>query len=204
MQINGIGLIKGDNELSLSGMRRSGRFAKLAVAAAQAAVQDSGMVLNGHDTGIILATSFGPHVTTFEFLDNILTFSEKEVSPTIFSHSVHNAAAFYAANALKVTGPTISVTDFCEPLKQALSLAKAWLDCSVCGAVLLGKVEEPGKVMSDIALSHKRKELEFNGGALFMILSQKSGVKIYRNINDLLRHTIDGQPLELVANLMGL
>ncbi len=47
-----------------------------------------------------MATAFGPHVTTFNFLDDILDHGDAAVSPTTFSNSVHNAAASYIAMAL--------------------------------------------------------------------------------------------------------
>jgi len=181
MYINGIGLVDAKAELNISGMRRAGRFAKLAVAAATAAVKDSSLSLSGTETGIILATAFGPHATTFEFLDNILTYSEKEVSPTLFSHSVHNAAAFYVAAALNATGPTLSVTDFYHPFYQALSLARFWLKTGMCKEVLVGKSEESGKVMSDIVMVSSRPEVTIQEGALFILLGTQDNAKPYRH-----------------------
>ena len=78
--------------------RRADNFTKMATLAAYDALIDSGIPEQSKQKlGIILATAFGPHVTTFSFLDDILTYGDAGVSPTLFSHSVHNAAASYIA-----------------------------------------------------------------------------------------------------------
>ncbi len=129
----------------VKGIRRADRFAKMAVAASlDACSACSGSVLseNQTDTSIIVATMFGPHATTFRFLDNILDYSDKGVSPTVFSHSVHNAAASYIASALGIMGQTLTITSFNDPLNQALVLAKAWIDSGQALKVLVCYVDE--------------------------------------------------------------
>lgn len=54
---------------------------------------------------MIVASSFGPHRTTCAFLDDLLDYREEDVMPTTFSHSVHNAAASYAASAFGASRP---------------------------------------------------------------------------------------------------
>ena len=68
----------------------------MAVLAAGDALADSGIEDKAkRNIGMIVATAFGPHVTTFGFLDDILDHGDAAVSPTTFSNSVHNAAASY-------------------------------------------------------------------------------------------------------------
>ena len=56
--------------------RRADNFTKMATLAAFDALIDSGIPESSKQKlGIILATAFGPHVTTFNFLDDILTYS---------------------------------------------------------------------------------------------------------------------------------
>ncbi|MDM8525772.1 beta-ketoacyl synthase chain length factor [Desulfococcaceae bacterium HSG8] len=132
-------------------LRRADRFSKMAALSAWDAVQDSGISSDGSDvTGIIVATAWGPHVTTSRFLDDILDYGEAGVSPTIFSNSVHNAAVAYISLLLNTRGPTLTVTQFSFPFQQALILARAWLDEERCDRVLLGCVEERGPVMEYI------------------------------------------------------
>ena len=58
---------------ALGGIRRADRFSKMAVLAASDAVVDSDIDLNKKKSslGIIVSTAFGPHVTTFRFLDDM-------------------------------------------------------------------------------------------------------------------------------------
>jgi len=136
----------------LKHMRRADRFSKMAALAAWDAVQDSGMAGQRHNEqlGIILATAFGPQVTAFRFLDEILEHGDAKASPTLFSHSVHNAAVSYIASALASRGPTLTLTQFAFSFHQALILAEAWLEEGRCGSVLVGCAEECGVVMEYI------------------------------------------------------
>jgi 3-oxoacyl-[acyl-carrier-protein] synthase II len=132
-------------------LRRADRFSKIAVLAAWDAASDGGAGFsNDGSVGIILATAFGPHVTTFKFLDDILDYGDLEVSPTVFSHSVHNAAVSYIAKVLNVQGPTQTVTHFAFSFHQALALAQAWLDEGRCSHVLVGAADECGAVLETI------------------------------------------------------
>ena len=133
----------------LKRMRRADRFGKMAVLAAWDAVQDGDLALNDGDDGlgIILATAFGPHVTAFGFLDEVVEYGDAGPSPTLFSHSVHNAAASYIASALGSRGPTLTLTQFAFSFHQALVLADAWIREGRCDRVLVGSAEECGAVM---------------------------------------------------------
>jgi 3-oxoacyl-[acyl-carrier-protein] synthase II len=133
-------------------IRRADRFGKMAVLAAWDAVADSGIQINDKESaiGIILTTAFGPHVTTFRFLDDIIDYGDGSVSPTTFSHSIHNAAASYISTVLNCRGPTLTLTQFTSPIHQALILAQAWLNEGRCKYVLTGCVDECGNVMEYI------------------------------------------------------
>ena len=126
----------------IKNIRRADNFAKMAVSASIKACADFEFSNKKRGVSIILATQFGPHVTTFKFLDNLLDYSETGVSPTIFSHSVHNAAASYIASTLGIIGQTLTITTFVDPLKQALILADAWLETDQAKKIILCYVEE--------------------------------------------------------------
>jgi len=135
----------------LGKMRRADRFSKIATLAAFDAVAASGIEFeNPERIGIVLATAFGPHTTTFRFLDDILDYGDGGVSPTIFSNSVHNAAVSYISRTLEIKGPTWTVTQFRNPFEEAVQLAQAWLDEGRCDYVLLGGGDECGAVMEYI------------------------------------------------------
>jgi len=138
------------DRLVLKDSRRADKFSKMAILAAYDALEDGGIKVDKKSLGIIVATGFGPHATTFRFLDDILNYGDKNVSPTIFSHSVHNAAASYVASVLGVNGPTITLTQLVFSFQQALVLAKSWLKEGRCEYVLVGAVDELSKTMEYI------------------------------------------------------
>ena len=186
----------------LKNMRRGDRFSKMAVLAAWDAVKDSGVAIQEGEgnLGIILATAFGPQVTAFRFLDEIIEYGDASVSPTLFSNSVHNAAASYVSSALKSRGPTLTVTQFAFSFHQALILAGAWIQEQRCQNVLVGSVEECGAVMEyicskklGIAEDGRIKPFEFSRspsaapgeGSVFLLLTRADGPKRYCELRDI-------------------
>ena len=170
------------DKIVLKEARRADDFTKMAVLAAVDAFVDSGL---GADTkeslGIILATALGPHVTTFKFLDDILTYGDKGVSPTLFSHSVHNAAVSYIASNLGSHGPTLTVTQFADSFSQALFIAKSWLQEKRCANILVGSVDQRGKEMEYI-LTAKAPELLPKEGSVFFLLTENENANKYSSI----------------------
>lgn len=134
----------------LKGMRRADQFSKMAVLAARDAYVEGGLASDDKGAGIaiIVTTAFGPHQTTFEFLDEILDFGDASVSPTRFSHSVHNAAASYIATVLGCRGPDCTIADFESPLFAGLTTADIWLRTGRCDYALVGYVEQASKPMT--------------------------------------------------------
>jgi 3-oxoacyl-[acyl-carrier-protein] synthase II len=123
----------------------------MAVLAAAGAMNDAAIEgIGGKKVGIILATAFGAHVTTFDFLDGILDFGEANASPTAFSNSVHNAAASYVSSALDLKGPTLTVTSFRLSFPSALQLAQGWLEQGRCDYLLVGCAEQYGNVLGHV------------------------------------------------------
>lgn len=186
----------------LKKMRRADRFSKMATIAACDAFYDSGLSPEKTtNLGIIVATAFGPHPTTFRFLDDIIDYSDAGVSPIIFSHSVHNAAASYIASALKTNGPALTVTQFHFSFHQALILAQAWIREGRCEHVLIGSVDECGQVMEYIY--EKKLRIAFDGkiepfnfsaspsavpgeGSMFFIMTGSDSPKNYCQVTDVI------------------
>lgn len=182
-------------------IRRADRFTRMAVLAAHDAVEDAGLDDDARSRmGIILSTAFGPHATTFQFLDDILDFGDKEVSPTKFSHSVHNAAAFYVASTLGCRGPAITITNFAFSFHHGLILAKAWLASGRFRHVLVGAVDECHQVMEYICsrklqLAEDGKVRPFDcavspqavpgEGSAFLVLSHHAENESYAAISDI-------------------
>jgi 3-oxoacyl-[acyl-carrier-protein] synthase II len=139
----------------LKKVRRSDTLSKMSVVAASDALVNSGIDnITQKKLGIIISTAFGPHVTTFDFLDDILDHGDAAVSPTTFSNSVHNAAASYVATSLNIKGPTLTITQFQFSFQAALQLAQAWLEQGRCDYVLVGAVDQYGDVLGYVS-DHK-------------------------------------------------
>lgn len=178
----------------LKKIRRSDKLSKMAVIAAADALRDCGIPdITGRRLGLIVATAFGPHVTTFGFLDDILDHGDAAVSPTTFSNSVHNAAASYICNSLCINGPTLTITQFRFSFQTALQLAQSWIDQGRCDYVLAGVVDQYGDVLGYVA-DHKLttakdgkiKPFTFNPtcqipgeGAAFFLLSREDAGNLY-------------------------
>jgi 3-oxoacyl-[acyl-carrier-protein] synthase II len=205
------------DKVVLAKARRADRFTRMAVLAAADALQDSGLgaSVDKSRLGIIVATALGPHATTFSFLDGILDFGDAAVSPTAFSHSVHNAAASYIAMTLEVRGPTLTVTHFHFAFHQALEIARSWLGQGRCDAVLVGTVDELGVVMHHVcgrmvkpaaddrikpfAFSSSPETVPGEGSAFFLMTSDLAGAA-YGSINPAVVAVPDGVPsLQLLA-----
>lgn len=182
----------------LKKLRRSDKLSKMAVLAASDALADSGLGPEGKKRlGVIVATAFGAHVTTFEFLDGILDFGEAAVSPTAFSNSVHNAAASYISTALDIQGPTLTVTQFFFSFQAALQLADAWLREGRVEHVLVGAADQFGDVMgyiagSRLALAEDGKIRPFRldptaavpgEGAVFFLVGNKGPDRAYCEVD---------------------
>ncbi len=183
----------------LKDARRADDLTKMAVLAAHDAFKDSGLGFEAKKTlGIIISTVFGPHVTTFRFLDDILNYGDANVSPTIFSHSVHNAATSYISLLLQSRGPTLTITQFAKSFHQSVILAESWLKEGRCDYILAGSVDQCGKVMEYICSQKLRladdgiirpflfadKPAAVPGeGSVFFLLTNKEVSKKYASIS---------------------
>jgi len=125
--------------------RRANRYSKLALLAAKAL----GEIKTGR-LGLIVGTALGPHESTSQVHNDMMDFGDAGVSPTAFSHSVHNVAAAYIAQALGIHGPCLTVTDFEDVAARCRQLAECWLAEGACDAVLLVIIDEAGFVFDKI------------------------------------------------------
>ena len=183
-------------------VRRADRLSKIAVFAAADALADAQIPaeLDRSRIGLIVASALGTHATTFQFLDEILTYGDAGVSPTVFSHSVQNAPAAYIASVLDLRGPVLTLTQVHFALHHALILAAGWLARRQCDHVLVGAMDELGTVMH--AVSHsllnpaadgKIKPFAFaenpaavpGEGSAFLLLSATPGPGVYGTVSQI-------------------
>jgi 3-oxoacyl-[acyl-carrier-protein] synthase II len=123
-------------------LRRLDHFSRVALLGACLACEDSGQELIGERTGLIVASAYGASATTFSFLDSVIEDGDALASPTLFSNSVHNAAAAHIAKHLKITGPNLSLTQGRLSVPMALLTAAQWLAEGRVDTVLCGAVDE--------------------------------------------------------------
>jgi 3-oxoacyl-[acyl-carrier-protein] synthase II len=124
-------------------LRRIDRFSRLALLGAFQAMADAD--LGGVDPnriGLVIGSGYGALTTTFKFLDSVLDDGDACASPTAFSNSVHNAAAAHISIQLKLTGPSLTLSQFDQSLVSGLISAQQWLAEKRVDAVLLGVVDE--------------------------------------------------------------
>ena len=125
-------------------LRRSDRFTAMAVAAVTKLMGDQFPDKYAAETGLITATAFGPHRTTFATLDDILDYPEDLILPTRFSHSVHNAAASYIGVVLGLKGITFALAGFEDIWFEALELAENMMMAGFCRQIMVIGIEESG------------------------------------------------------------
>jgi hypothetical protein len=161
---------------SSRGLRRADRFVRMAAIAAIDSFANADFKGSMERVGLIVTSGFGPHGRGFKFLDGILDCGDAEALPTDFSHSVHGAAASYIAGLLDLRGPSLSTTDFLFGFEQAIVLAQCWLAERTCERVIVGAVEELGKVLIECAprLLPAGKTFPLGEGAVFFALGPES------------------------------
>lgn len=202
-------------------IRRADRFSRMAVLSAVDAFRDSGINVNEREKlGIILATAFGPHATTFSFIDDILDYGDANVSPTKFSNSVHNAATSYISAVLDCRGPTVTLTQFKVAFQNALILADSWIAEGRCDHVLCGCADELGTIMEyackiklNIAKDGKINPFAFSDspvsvpgeGSVFVMLSKEKGGNNYGKVAETsFSHNITRKPDLFVIDTDGM
>jgi hypothetical protein len=134
--------------------------------------------------GIVLGTAFGTMQTNFEVLDQII--SEQPTSPTLFSHSVFNAAVGYLASIFGMRGCALTVTDFSFPFFKALQQGYLALLSGNIDYCLVLQVETYSDVLQD---ARKKRGFVFNEwqpGVVCWLLEKTttstSGKIIFENI----------------------
>ena len=124
-------------------LRRIDHFSKLALTGAYLAIKDAGLQsLNSKTTGLVICSGYGSTKTTFSFLDSIIDYGDACSSPTLFSNSVHNAAAGHISILLELEGPSLTVSQFEMSVPSALLSAIQWLREERVERVLFGAVDE--------------------------------------------------------------
>ncbi|HMB14666.1 MAG TPA: beta-ketoacyl synthase N-terminal-like domain-containing protein [Pelovirga sp.] len=193
-------------------LRRIDHFSKMTLYAAHLALEDAELLeADRSRTGVVVASGYGPLKTTFNFLDSYLDFGYSCSSPTHFSNSVHNAAAAHVSMQLKLTSPSLTVTQFEMSVASALLSARQWLEEGRVDRVLFGATDEYCEV-----LRYCRRHFFADGeqgplrpldldaqtamvgeGAVFMVLERADNRAAYAAIDSVILGNHAVVPLEL-------
>jgi 3-oxoacyl-[acyl-carrier-protein] synthase II len=132
------------DRLPVRALRQMDRFTRMALLCLLNALDDANTNPEAGlpDTGIILATGYGPATPTFAFLDSLLTHGEQLASPLSFSHSVHNIPAASLAMQFGLTGPCMTFCQLDNPVAAGFLTAEQWLGEGRVRRVLFGAVDE--------------------------------------------------------------
>ena len=129
-------------------LRRVDHFSRMALLGAYLAFDDAGVASDVYENlAVVIATGYGATQTTFSFLDSIYYDGDTCASPTLFSNSVHNAAAAHVSILLKARGPTLTVSQLEMSVPSAMLSACQWLEDGQADAVLFGGVDEYCRVL---------------------------------------------------------
>jgi hypothetical protein len=97
--------------------------------------------------GLIVGTAFGPMQTNFDVLDQIV--NEEQTSPTLFSHSVFNAANSYLSCIFNLWGSALTLTDFAYPFFQALQQGWLAINSGLLDRCFVLQIETYSKLLDD-------------------------------------------------------
>ncbi|WP_163335664.1 beta-ketoacyl synthase N-terminal-like domain-containing protein [Desulfopila sp. IMCC35008] len=176
-------------------LRRADEFIRLGVVAAYNVLQQNGgLRADGERTGLFLGTAFGPMQTNFDVLDQVV--ENEPVSPTLFSHSVFNAAAGYIASVLGIHGCAITLTDFGFPFFSALEQGMVAIESGHLDSCLILQVE----TYSDLLLDAKKAmvpagEEWFPGAVCWLLEKEDIGAGLLLEKLEIASRTVNGKAI---------
>lgn len=155
-------------------LRRADDYINLAVVAAYSAIQaniEAGTVTPDR-CGLVLGSCFSTMQTNFEVLDDVV--SGKQTSPTLFSHSVFNAAAGYIASTLGLKGAAFTITDFSFPFFKALEQGCFAINSGRLESCLVLQVETYSDLLSDGRKRLVKESTSWHPGVICLLLQRVS------------------------------
>ena len=106
--------------------RRMDRFAQLAVAASQEAVEQSGLIIdpsNQDSIGVVIGSGIGGLTTLFEQIKVLLNKGPNRVNPFLTPMMITDMAAAQVSITLGLKGPNLCITSACSSGSDAIGAA---------------------------------------------------------------------------------
>lgn len=192
-------------------LRRIDHHTRMGLLAAVLAMQDAGREMDKGRLGVVVATGYGATRTTFEYQDSVIDGGDIGASPTLFSHSVHNAAAANISILLGIRGPSLTVSQFELSVASALLTARTWLAEDRVDAVLLGGIDEycdvlgyslgrcyqnsgPPRRMKPLALD-EQSAIAGEGAAFLLLTEGQAPDERYGHIRDVRVGAVPSHPV---------
>lgn len=166
-------------------LRRADSFIKYgALAAHKIFAEEPLRALLSDDCGLFIGSAFGPMETNFDVLAQVVT--QEQTSPTLFSHSVFNAAAGYLARIFKLHGGALTITDFAFPFFQALQNAAAAIESNQISSCLVLQIETFSTLLMDAGNSFGNQDKpKWTPGACAWLLTSTALTEKAKKIDSL-------------------
>lgn len=176
--------------------RRNDRFVHFAVAAAQEALEDSGLLVDGYDPaqiGVYIASGLGGITTLAEQIKVLVEKGPSRVSPFLVPMFIPNMAAGQVSMQFGLKGPSFATVSACASGADAIGMAFETVRRGDAVAVLTGGAEagitEIGVAAFDAAgaLSHRNDEPEkasrpFDAARDGFVLGEGAGVLVLEEL----------------------
>ena len=119
------------------------RFTGLALAAAEEAMEQSGVAPDAERFGVILGTGMGGAETLDAGYRRIYAENQQRVAPTMIAWSMYNAAASALSTRFGAKGPAYAVVSACASSAHAMGLAFQAIQGGQADVVLAGGADAP-------------------------------------------------------------
>jgi len=119
---------------------------------------------------MIIGTAYGTMQTNFDVLDAVVF--GLQTSPTLFSHSVFNAAAGYASAVLNLRGCALTITDFVFPFFRALQEGCLAIEAGRLTRCLVFQIETYSELLDFARKKETVEPAAWNAGAVCWLLEK--------------------------------
>ena len=139
--------VKGFDPVALLGVRdarKFDRYAQLAIAAAQEALTESGLVIddsNRDRVGILIGTGIGGIITLMENVDSLRERGPERVSPFLVPMMIADSAAGLLAIRIGARGPNMAITSACATGTNVIGEASEMIRRGTADVMFAGSSE---------------------------------------------------------------